>query len=338
MAKKTWNQKMTALLHQKKWDMKDWHRAIGVDQWALEQIINMDTSAQNQEALEKIYNDTKEAKLDKNLLRFNTPVIIVVWTHKGGTGKSTTAINLSYELSQRGYNVLAIDIDSQSDMSGVLYPSYLENPELSFYESFILCEDFADEGYIQHTDYLNLDIIPGSAKCEGLEGMLGTMDESIRNRFWGKCLKGIRRENYYDFIIIDMDKTAGVMNTLTLAEADYVLSPLEPMIFAVKSVPPILSQIAAVKKSNPKLELLGLLYNTVDMRKKKALADSMELVEGIAPGVPLKNYIKNDSNIDNSQREHMPLGAYNKSCVVNKQMVAVTDELLDRVKKGKRDM
>lgn len=338
MKKKTWNERMERLLHQKGWDIKDWHRAIKADQWTLEQLMNMDTSALKQEDLEKIYNDTKEAKLDKNLLRFESPVMIVVWTHKGGTGKSTTATNLSYEFSQRGYNVLAVDIDSQSDMSSVLYPDYLNNPEKTFYEAFALHEDFNTKGYIQHTDYLNLDIIPGSARCEGLEGSISVWGEEIRSRIWGKCLESIRQENYYDFIIIDMDKTAGIMNTLTLMEADYVLSPIEPMIFAVKSVPPILAQISSVQEKNPKLELLGLLYNMVDMRKKKALAEAMELVEGIKPGAALQSYIKNDANVDNSQREHMPLGVYNRSSIANKQMIEVADEVLERIKnKAKRE-
>ncbi len=37
----TWNKKMQTLLKQKKWDMKDWHRALGVDQWSLENLMEI---------------------------------------------------------------------------------------------------------------------------------------------------------------------------------------------------------------------------------------------------------------------------------------------------------
>ena len=328
----TWNKKMLTLLKQRKWDTKDWHRALGLNQWSLEQLLEMDTSELDENSLENLYQDTKLAKLNKKLMRFSSPVMIVSWTHKGGTGKSTTATNLAYEFSQRGYNTLTIDMDSQSDMSSVLYPEYLNDPDVSFYEAFSLCEDFKEDGYVRHTEYTNLDIIPGSSKCESLEGQLSVMNDKLRSRIWEKCLKSIRKDNYYDFIIIDMDKTAGILNLATLAEADYVLSPIESMIFAVKAIPPILAQIEAVKKTNPKLELLGLLYNKVDMRKKKALAEAMELVEGIAPGAALENFIKNDANVDNSQREHMPLGVYNRSSAANKQMAEVADEILERIR------
>ena len=333
MSEKTWNEKMEALLRQKRWDMKDWHRAVGLDQWRMEDLMSMDTSHLDQKSLQGIYDATKTAKLDKSLMRFTSPIMIVVWTHKGGTGKSTTAMNMSYELSRRGYNVLSIDIDSQSDMSSVLYPEYLKEPNVSFFEAFSLRDDFMEPGYIRHTQYANLDIIPGSAKCEGLEGQLGILDPSIRSRIWGKCLKTIRQENYYDFLFVDMDKTAGLMNVAALSEADFVLSPLEPAIFAVKSVPPVMAQVEEVRKNNPKLEILGFLYNKVDMRKKKSLPESFELVEEIAPGLVFKSYIKNDANIDNSQREHYPLGFYNRSCAANKQMMEVADELLEKVRK-----
>lgn len=332
MSEKTWKEKMEALLKQKKWDMKDWHRALGLNQWQLENLMAMDTTQLDPESLQNIYDDTKAAKLDKKMMRFESPVIIVVWTHKGGTGKSTTAMNMSYELSRRGYNVLGIDIDSQSDMSSVLYPNYLEQPDVSFYEAFSMHDDFMEPGYIRHTEYVNLDIIPGSAKCDGLEGQLGVLDQNIRGRIWEKCLRTIRKDNYYDFIFVDMDKTAGLMNVAALAEADFVLSPLEPAIFAVKAVPPVLAQVEEVRKNNPKLKILGFLYNKVDMRKKRSLPESLELVEEIAPGLAFKSFIKNDANIDNSQREHYPLGVYNRSCAANKQMIEVADELLEKVK------
>ncbi len=333
MQEQNWNEKMRALLEKRKWGMKEWRRATKYDQHALENLLNTDTTGFPQENLDSIYEDTRKAKLDKGMLRFEQPVIIAVWAHKGGTGKSTTVTNLSYELSVKGYNVLVIDTDSQSDVSSVLYPQYVQCPESNFYEAFSLHDDFAEEGYIKNTNYNGLDIIPGSEKCEALEGSMCLLEERHRVKIWPKCLKKIREENYYDFILIDMDKTAGVMNKSIFDVADYVLSPIEPAIFSVKSLVAIITQVKQSQDAESKLKLLGIFYNKVDMRKKKAFEEATELGASVAEGQILNTYIKSDANVENSQKEHLPLGYYNKNSAASKQTVGLAEEILQRIKK-----
>lgn len=328
MMTSTQRDSLIKLLSKKKMDVKEWHRAIDLNQWALEGLLNGTLNIED-EYFDIVYTMTKEAKKTK-LLRFPSPVIIVVWSHKGGTGKSTLASNLAYSLAHRRYNVLGIDADSQSDMSSVLHPEYLNDPDKNFYEAFVLHADFWDNDYIFHTVYNNLDLIAGSGLSENLENTLAALEPRIRNKILEMCLRKIKENNYYDFIIIDMDKTAGLLNKAILAQADYVISPLECSIFSVKSVPPIVQQIEIVKEMNPRLDLLGIVYNKVDLRKKNVI-ESQQLVDGILPGKALSNYLKNDANIENSQREHMPLGVYNRSSRANKQMEAITDEFLSRI-------
>lgn len=333
MQGKSWNDKMRALLEKRKWDMKDWRRAVKQDQRALENLISVDTTGLPQEILENLYESTKEAKVDKKMLRFKQPVMIAVWAHKGGTGKSTTVANVSYELSLMGYNVLVIDTDSQSDVSCVLYPRYVQDPDVNFYEAFSIRDDFVSDGYVKTTDYNGLDIIPGSEKCEALEGSMCMMEERLRDKIWPKCLRGIREENYYDFILVDMDKTAGVMNKSILAQADYVLSPIEAASFSTKSLVPIITQIEELQEKGAKLKMLGVFFNKVDMRKKRSFAESMDLVDKLGEGKVLQTYIKLDSNVEGSQKEYLPLGYYNRSCTACKQTIELTKEILERIAK-----
>lgn len=327
---KSWNERVKELLAKRGWDTKDWHRATGIDQRVLENLLSVDTTGLPEENLNSIYELTKKAELGKSL-RFDHPVIIAVWAHKGGTGKSTTVANLSYEFSVRGYNVLVIDTDSQSDVSSVLYPRYVNEPDKSFYDAFSICEDFVADDYVRSTDYDGLDIVTGSEKSEALEGVLCLMEERMRNRMWPKCLRKVMEENYYDFVLIDMDKTMGVMNKSILAVSDYVLSPIEPNIFSVKSLLAVISQVEQFQSEKSKLKLLGIFYNKVDLRKKKSLQEAMELVEGVSQGNVLKAYIKSDANVENSQKEHLPLGYYNKSSSASKQTAVLADEILDKI-------
>lgn len=337
MRKSSWKDRMNGLLKRKGWDIKDWRRATGLNQWQLESLMQMDLSEMDKGNLESIYEQAKSAKLDKSLMRFDSPVMIAVWAHKGGMGKSTVVTNFSYELAKRGYNVLAVDTDSQSDMSSVLYPDYLEDPDISFYNAFLGQEDFKEEGYILHTEYAGIDVVAGSAECEALEGALCMMTDKIRDKMWKKCLKSVREENYYDFIIVDMDKTAGVMNKTILGEADYVLAPIESSMFGIKAVPPTLAQVEEMSEANPKLKLLGFLFNKVDLRKKAAMADNTSLVEQIAPGHTFKTFIKNDANVDNSQKEHMPIGYYNSRSPASIQMTEFADEAIGRIRKDRKE-
>ena len=327
----SWNERIRKLLSERGWDAKDWRRVTKIDQRVLENLLSVDTTGLPEDKLDSIYDLTEKGKLAKDMLRFGHPVIIAVWAHKGGTGKSTTVANLSYELSARGYNVLVIDTDSQSDVSSVLYPRYVNEPEKSFYDAFSICEDFAADEYVRSTEYDGLDIVTGSEKCEALEGVLCIMEERMRKKMWPKCLRKITEENYYDFVLIDMDKTMGMLNKSILGVADYVLSPIEPSIFSVKSILAVMTQVEQSRAEDAKLKILGIFYNKVDLRKKRALQEAMELVDGISAENVLKTYIKSDSNVENSQKEHLPLGYFSRSSAASVQTAALADEILEKI-------
>lgn len=329
----TWNESITALLKSRNWDLKDLRHATKLDQRALEALINSDTSDLPKENLDNIYNLAKEGSVS-GMIKSGQPIIIAIWAHKGGTGKSTSTINLSYSLAKRGYNVLAIDTDSQSDLSSVLLPNYMDDPGKNFYVAFSMHDDFLDDGYIRTTDYPGLDIICGSEACEALEGTLCATPEDFRKVIWKKCLRGIRRENFYDFILIDMDKTAGMVNSYALSEADYVVAPVEPSLFSAKSIIGLqthLEEVSKTRSDGKSTNLLGMFYNKVDLRKRKSFEDNIRLVDQLLEGKLFSTYISADANVENSQAEHLPVGYYNPRTKASLQTENLTDEILERI-------
>ena len=75
MQEQNWNEKMRALLTNRKWDMKDWRRATKFDQHAIENLLNTDTTGLPWENLEAIYEATKKAKLDRKNLDGKTLLV-----------------------------------------------------------------------------------------------------------------------------------------------------------------------------------------------------------------------------------------------------------------------
>lgn len=314
------------LRNKKNWDNKEWGRATGIPKqfWDELEAGRIELEEEDYKTLKK---KTREGKSE--LLRFKKPIIIGTWIHKGGTGKTTVISNLIYELTVRGYDVLAIDADSQADLSSVLYPNYLDTPECNFFDCFILHDNFKE--HTCKTEYDHLHIVPGTAKSGDLDITIAPLPNETRRRIFSMCLREIITENFYDFIVIDMDKMAGVANKSMLEITDYLLTVVEPAMFASKAVIPIDQLMRIVKETNPKLELLGVILNKVDLRKKEAIEDTIQVVDRFFPGGRFENYMSTDGNLDRSQKVHVPIQVYKNSCKASKQIRAITTEMLERI-------
>lgn len=326
-----WRIKMLDLLKKKGYDIKDWHRAIGIKQTLLDSLINNEEYIVEPEMAEGIYNMTANSKLE-NKVRFDKPQIIVFWTHKGGTGKTTLSTNIAHELSKRQFNVLAIDTDSQCDMTSTLFPDYINYPGKDFYDAFIMRDDLKEMGYIFETDYDNLDIVPGSLMQETITSSLMSLNNEQLARYFKNCLLTIMNENYYDFVILDLDKNAGLLNRSLLYQADFVISPLECAPYSVKSAPNIYNQIVQAQQLNSKLKWLGVVYNKVNVRKS-VVGNMKEDLESVLPDSAFNTYISNDACIEKSQAAFMPLSVYDRSSKAYKQLALLVDEIIERIKK-----
>lgn len=320
---------ITRLLNQRDWDMKEWARATGIKQRLLSDIM-AEKIMLDEDKAEWLLEETKKAK-KKKMLRFDEPQVLVFGARKGGTGKSTLAENVAYELASRGYNVLAVDGDSQADMSSTLQCKYTEFRDKNIYDAMILhrsLEDFTIE-----TDYLNLDLVPASGVMEELERTVATMQEKHVSSMFKDTLVQIKEENYYDFVIVDVDKTMGLVNKSFLNGANYVIVVAECALYSTKALVPITEMIEIVKKTNDKLDCLGLVFNKVNLRKnevKNAIDDANSFFSWPA----FETFISNDAAVEKSQRVLMPAGAYGetRNSRFSKQIRSLTDEILGRMK------
>lgn len=320
--------KIENLLNERKWNLKEFSKVTGIDGRILNEIIKGEIPISEEEYEELCRFIQNED--DSGLINYHEPIIIVSWARKGGNGKTTVATNLAYDLAQMGYKTLAVDGDSQCDLTSTLYPQYMYLEERTIYDAMLRRRDIRP--YIIDTDYDNLSIVSGSQFTEELERVLINMPSKIAVDTFKDCFEGVMEDNFYDFIIVDLDKSMGLFNNAILSAASYVLVLAECSFFSVKALIPVKERLEQIQKENKQLKCLGLVFNRVNTRKnevKKAKADAKCY---FAPYQIMNNYLSNDSNVEKSQRVGVPLDVYANSSKVNKQMHLLTEEILNKIR------
>ena len=142
---------------------------------------------------------------------------ITITNFKGGVGKSTTAINLSYTFSKMGYRVLVIDLDAQCNCTSIF--AKVNNDAINV--KAILEEPEKINSIIRRTRFENLDIIKGYAKVYDEE------EDYTPDVYGLKKAFGYLNENHqYDFCIIDTHPNFDATARNALICADLLLTPI----------------------------------------------------------------------------------------------------------------
>ena len=254
-----------------------------------------------------------------------TKVICFV-NNKGGSGKSTTCSNVGYGLTMLGKKVLLIDGDMQLNLSLSLFDEdrvlALAQSDRNLYEGIRRQEDLT--GYIIHSEYENLDLIPSSTLMSSIEYELFTKWQ--REYILKKCLSNIIESGAYDYILIDAPPTLGgwVMNIL--CASDEIIIPVESSPWGLFGLGNMFEFLEQVKQIAPELQIGGVVITKVDTRKSyfKQTIDMLRELEGIHV---FDTYIRVDSGIEWSQDNHAPIMAYKRSSRSAKEYLALTEEI-----------
>jgi len=191
---------------------------------------------------------------------------IIITNRKGGTGKSTTCVNLGIGLARQGKSVLLIDADSQSSLTISL--GVTESDKLPFTLALVMSHiinemeyDPAD-GIINHAE--GVDILPANNSLAKMELELATLlvgRETVLRQYI-ETMKPL-----YDYVIVDTAPTLGLLTVNALAAADSVIIPVTPKFLDAKGLEMLLKTISQIKRQiNPALEIGGILLTMVDSR------------------------------------------------------------------------
>ncbi len=186
-------------------------------------------------------------------------VIIALCNHKGGTGKTTTALHLAAALGLSGFRTLAVDLDPQaylSSMLGIAEPA----PEASACALFRHDIDPAD---IPCVSFPGFDVIPGSG---GLTRLMRKLT-SPTDVFWLK--EALQVRTGYDVAILDTAAAVTVFSLNALVAARFVIIPVTPEEQPVLGAEQTYETVTLVSdKLNPNMHSPFFLLTQVDARKR----------------------------------------------------------------------
>lgn len=186
--------------------------------------------------------------------------IIAIANQKGGVGKTTTSINLSACLAEKGKKVLTIDIDPQGNTTSGLGIDK-DAAENTIYELFI--DECSLEDCITDSIVENLKVIPSNINLSGAE--IELISEENKEFLLKEKIDTIRDD--YDFILIDCPPSLNLLTINAMTAADTVLVPIQCEYYALEGLSQLIHTIDLIKERlNPNLEMEGIVFTMFDAR------------------------------------------------------------------------
>lgn len=196
--------------------------------------------------------------------------VIAIANQKGGVGKTTTAVNLSACVAEKGKKVLLIDIDPQGNATSGL--SSNAHGEQSIYD--VLINEVKMETAIKPTMVKNLHICVSNIDLAGAEIELVSLvsrETRLRN-----AIENMETE--YDYIFIDCPPSLGLVTLNAFAAADSVIVPIQCEYYALEGLGQLVNSIKLVQKHlNPELTIEGVVLTMFDSRTRLSIQVASEV-------------------------------------------------------------
>lgn len=244
--------------------------------------------------------------------------IVTVVNQKGGVGKTTTCVNLTAALKEKGQRVLLCDFDPQANAtSGMGVDKTLSQ---GIYD--VLLNNIDPEKRIVSTRYG--DVLPSS---KGLAGAgVELVSANDREHLLRRALEKLAP--HYDYIFVDCPPSLELLTLNGLCAADSALVPVQSEYFALEGLSDLMYTIRAVRRGlNPQLELEGVLLTMFDSRTNLALQVAEE-VKRFFPGKVFASVIPRNVRLSEAPSHGKPIGAYDRTSRGYEAYTALAEEFL----------
>lgn len=241
---------------------------------------------------------------------------ITIMNYKGGVGKTTTAINLAYGLSEQGYNTLIIDCDPQGNTSQ-FFGKY---DEIKKSITGVFAGEYILERAIRRTKYKKLDIVQATKKLE-----LVDIFSPVELKYSIEKLEG-----RYDFVICDCHPTFEAYTQCALIAADLTIVPTSLDQNSLNGLVLFDDHFQEVLDYNPDSEYKVLVTM---FKRTKSDAQGLEELVGKHLYPTFKSVIRNSTKADEMARKKRPLRKFARVHGITNDYFDLTEEILEEVQR-----
>jgi chromosome partitioning protein len=250
--------------------------------------------------------------------------VIAVTNQKGGSCKTTTAVNLAAALSANSKRVLVIDLDPQASAS-VWFGT--KDGGKVLLEVFTHDRNFV--GTIVTTEVPGVELVPASRWLLGVEkalaGEVGA-EMILRSR-----VQELPTERW-DYVLFDCPPSVGFLSLTALIAANEILMPVEASAMAMGGVASLLGTIDKIRERlNPQLRLSGVLACRVDLRTHIS-RDVVASLEKHFGETLFKTVIRETVRLKEAWSRSQPITVYAPTSTGAADFLSLAQEVMQRTK------
>lgn len=224
--------------------------------------------------------------------------VIAIANRKGGTGKTTTAVNLAAALGEMGHSVLIVDLDPQRSATIWHGEGGAQRGTLE-----VLVEGSPPSSLFKDTIAKNVDLVPSTGSMASADALL-EKEQIGQNEKLREALRGERTR--WDYVILDCPANFGRVTMNALVAAGDLIIPVEASDMAIDGTADLLGVFEDIKKyHNSGLSLLGILLCRVDHRTNHAADVSSAMREKFEDYV-FESTIAQNVAVQDSYRRQVP--------------------------------
>lgn len=248
--------------------------------------------------------------------------VISISNQKGGVGKTTTTGAIASELKIKGFKVLCVDLDPQSNLSFSVGAETEDCPTI--YD--VLKGEAKTSFSIQKTP--SFDIIASNILLSGIEL---EFTQTGREYLMKEALNSVKEK--YDYIFIDTPPALSILTINAFTASDYIIIPMLADIFSLQGITQLSETIEKVKMyCNANLKIVGIVLTKFNKRTilSREIRGTAELIARELNTYLFNTTIRSSVAVMEAQTNQQNIHEYSPKNGATIDYVELVDELLER--------